>query len=41
LAGQWDEWQTKIGHFDDIEVVALNTAIRQSELPIARISDNA
>jgi hypothetical protein len=41
LAGQMGAWQTKFGYFNTIEVVALNAAIRQSELPIVRISDNA
>jgi hypothetical protein len=41
LAGHSGEWQRNIGHCNTIEVVALNAAIRQPELPIVRISDNA
>jgi len=40
LAGHRGEWQRNIGHFNTIEVVALNPAIRQSELPMVRISNN-
>jgi hypothetical protein len=35
------EWQRNIGHFNTIEVVALNATIRQPKLPIVRISDTA
>jgi hypothetical protein len=41
LAGHEDRWQTTIDHFNTIEMVALNPAIRQPELPVVRISDNA
>ena len=41
LAGPRDEWQAKIDHLNNNEVLALNTAIRQAGLPFVGISDKA